>query len=214
MNSTIKDPVTEYRILDALESHEGDVTQSAVAKSVGLSVASVNFALRLLAVKGYIKIAGANRRNLRYHLTPAGILHKTVLAYNFLKRQSGLYETVRRRMLDTLGGLSARGINKVGVYGWTPLTESAILFLISEGVRVTAVYVDKLEDMPCASVNRIPFRLLGDADGDADAMVLMERPPADWVDARGASVIVCYPEGVVEERESPIPEMIPEGVSD
>lgn len=198
MNSTIKDPVTEYRILDALESHEGDITQSAVAKSVGLSVASVNFALRLLAVKGYIKIAGANRRNLRYHLTPAGILHKTMLAYNFVKRQSGLYQTVRRRMLDTLSGLPGRGFSKVAVYGWTPLTESAILFLISEGVRVTAVYVDKPADRPGASVNRIPFRLLSDPDGDADAVVLMERLPLELEGTLTAPLIVCYPQDEAE----------------
>jgi len=203
MNSSVKDPVIEYRILEALEKNDGDVTQGAVAKSVGLSVASVNFALRLLAVKGFIKIAGANRRNLRYHLTPSGILHKSMLAYNFLKRQSGLYEAVRLRMLDTLKSLAARGLRRVAVYGWTPLTESAILFLISEGVEITAVYVDAPKDMPAAAINRIPFRLLTDCDHDADALVLLERLPVASEAALDLPKIVCYPGGSVDDAVRP-----------
>ena len=130
------------KCLTPFTRNEGHVTQRHISQRTGRSVASVNFALRLLAVKGYIRISGANARNLRYHLTPTGILEKSILAYNFLKRQSALYEEVRKDVLERLKGLSEEGIRKVAVYGRTPFTEGAMLFLISEGIQVTAVYVD------------------------------------------------------------------------
>ena len=109
----MEDPILEYQVLDAVHVNEGHVTQRHISQRTGRSVASVNFALRLLAVKGYIKISGANPRNLRYHLTPTGILQKSILAYNFLKRQSALYEEVRKDVLEKLKGL-ARGRHPEG----------------------------------------------------------------------------------------------------
>ena len=52
------DPVLEYKILEAVHDKEGSVTQRHISEKIGRSVASVNFALRLLAIKGYIKISG------------------------------------------------------------------------------------------------------------------------------------------------------------
>ena len=96
------DPILEFSILDAVHENHGNVTQRHISQQLGRSVASVNFALRLLAVKGYIKITGANPRNLRYDLTPKGLLQKSILAYNFLKRQNALYVEVRKDLLGKL----------------------------------------------------------------------------------------------------------------
>jgi DNA-binding Lrp family transcriptional regulator len=188
----MEDPILEYRVLDAVHENEGHVTQRHISQRTGRSVASVNFALRLLAVKGYIKISGANPRNLRYHLTPRGILQKSILAYNFLKRQSALYEEVRKDVLEKLKGLADEGIGKVAIYGRTPFTEAAVLYLVSEGIRVTAVYVDSV-DSEGLSFNRIPLRLVSEFDGDCGVLVLMGPLPAELEEKINTRTLVCYP---------------------
>jgi len=168
------DPVLQYQILAAVQENDGNVTQRHISRQLGRSVASINFALRLLAVKGYIKISGANLRNLRYHLTPSGLLQKSILAYNFFKRQSALYEEARKTLLGKLEALATEGVQRVAVYGWTPFTEAAILYLISEGIQVVALYV---EDVSVVYPNRIPARSLDEFQADCDALVLLEPLP-------------------------------------
>ena len=171
------DPVLQYQILEAVHEDDGHVTQRHISRKLGRSVASINFALRLLAVKCYIKISGANLRNLRYHLTPSGLLQKSILAYNFLKRQSALYEEVRKALLGKLEALATQEVQRVAVYDWTPFTEAAMLYLISEGIQVVALYVEDVSRVYPG--NRIPLRSLEEFQADCDALVLLERLPGD-----------------------------------
>jgi hypothetical protein len=168
----VGDPVLEYRVLDAVHGNDGTLTQRDISRVIGCSAASVNFALRLLAVKGFIKISGVNPRRLRYHLTPRGVVEKSVLAYNFLKRQSSLYEEARKGLLEKLEALRVEGVRSAAVYGWTPLTEACLLYLISERIEVKGVYVAE----PCAIeyCNRIRVRTLDLFENDVEVLVVME----------------------------------------
>ncbi len=187
----MEDPILEYHVLDAVDGNDGKLTQRHISQKVGRSVASVNFALRLLVVKGYIKISGANPRNLKYHLTPSGILQKSILAYNFLKRQSDLYEEVRKDLLRNLRELAAQGVRTVAVYGWTPFTEAAILYLISEGIHVKAIYSENPEDVPYC--NRLPILHMNDFDSGCDALVLLEPLPELRDQQINVKKIICLP---------------------
>ncbi len=188
----MEDPILEYQVLDAVHDNEGQVTQRHISQRTGRSVASVNFALRLLAVKGYIRISGANPRNLRYHLTPTGILQKSLIAYDFLKRQSALYEEVRKDVLGKLRRLAEEGVQKVAVYGRNPFTEGAMLYLVSEGIQVTAVYVDSL-DGEGPFFNRIPLRPLSEFVCDCEVLVLVAPLPSEFEGKVSIRTIVCYP---------------------
>lgn len=187
----MEDPVFEYQVLDAVHENGGQITQRHISERVGRSVASVNFALRLLVVKGYIKISGASPRKLHYHLTPTGILQKTVLAYNFLKRQSALYEEVRKDLLEKLKALAAESIKRVSVYGWTPFTESAILYLISQGIQVATIYSENPDNVPFC--NRIPILHIKDFKAECDVLVLLEPLSAEREKQISARKLVCMP---------------------
>ena len=189
----MEDPILQYEVLNAVGDSEGKVTQSGIARSIGRSVQSVNFALRLLVVKGCIKISGANRLNLRYNLTPKGFMQKTHLAYDFLKRQSALYEEVRNHVLKRLKSLSADGVRSVSLYGWTPFTETAVLYLTLEGIQVNAIYQEKPGRI--AQWNRIPFRLIGEFQEDCEALILMEQLPEGMRARVSARILDCYPVG-------------------
>jgi DNA-binding Lrp family transcriptional regulator len=187
----MEDPILDYNILDSVHTSDRNLTQRDLARRVGRSGASVNFALRLLAAKGYIKITGSNPRKLMYHITPAGVLQKTILAYNFLKRQSALYEEVRNGLLKTVKSLRREGVDKAAVYGWTPFTETAILSLILEGVKVTAIYVEgKKEFDPW---HRIPCRLISEFENDCQVLLLLEPLGEELADEISARKVECYP---------------------
>ena len=189
----MEDLVLDYNILKTVHESEGNITQRNISQKIGRSVASVNFALRLLAVKGYIKISGANPRNLRYHLTPRGVVQQSVLAYNFLKRQRALYNEVRNQLLAKLTALSEEGVTSVAIYGWTPFTEAAILFLISEGMRVTALYTKSVDGI--GQYNRIPVKLIGEFQADCQVLVLMEPLPVECKPIITIRIEECFPVG-------------------
>lgn len=173
--------------------NDGNLTQRHISQKLGRSVASVNFPLHLLAVKGYIKISGANPRNLRYHLTPRGLLQtlqKSVLAYNFLRRQKALYEDFRKGLVENLRSLVAENVREVAVYGWTPFTESAILYLISEPIKVRALYVESVAGLcPC---NRLPLKPIEKFRDDCEVLILMEPLPRECFEI-SITKIACFP---------------------
>jgi hypothetical protein len=187
----MEDPILEYHVLDAVDGNDGKLTQRHISQKVGRSVASVNFALRLLVVKGYIKISGANPRNLKYHLTPTGIVQKSILAYNFLKRQSDLYEEVRKDLLRNLKELSAQGVKTVAVYGWTPFTEAAMLYFLGKGIKVTALYVR--DNIEFDHLNRIPVKSIMEFQDDCECLVLTEPLPYGHGEKIGTRKLVCFP---------------------
>ncbi len=187
----MEDPVLDFHVLDAVQKSDGKMTQRNVSERLGRSVSSVNFALRLLAAKGFIKISGVNPRNLRYHLTPKGVLQKSVLAYSFMKRQRALYDEVRNGLLKNLRTLSEDGVKTVSLYGWTPFTETAILSLVLDGIEVVSIYVERLEGL--AGWNRIPFRLVDDFKDDCDVLVLMEPLPDGLEEKIAGRKLFCYP---------------------
>jgi hypothetical protein len=187
----MEDPWFEYNILHTVHENEGRLTQRDVSQRLGRSVASVNFALRLLAAKGLIKMSGANPRNLRYHLTQEGLLHKSMVAYNFIRRQKMLYEEVRKGLLEKFEVLANEGVRTASVYGWTPFTETAVLYLIFDSIVVTGIYVERLEGI--GERNKIPFRLIEDFQSDCDVFVLMEPLPNGYEEKITTRKLVCFP---------------------
>jgi hypothetical protein len=95
-------------------------------------------------------------------------------------------------VLEKLKGLAAEGIQKVAVYGRTPFTEGAMLYLISEGIQVTAVYVDSL-DGEGPFFNRIPLRPISEFDGDCEVLVLMGPLPVEFGGQINTRRLICYP---------------------
>jgi len=187
----MEDSLLEFQVLDAVQGNDGSLTQRDISQKIGCSASSVNYALRLLAVKGFIKIAGSNPRRLRYYLTPRGVVEKSVLAYNFLKRQHALYAEARKGLLDKLQALRGEGVRRVAVYGWTPLTEACLLYLVSERIKVTAVYLENTAGL--THCNRIPFKTLDQFKGDVDVLVLMEPLPESYEDKVAVRRVVGVP---------------------
>jgi hypothetical protein len=75
------------------------VSQRTLAKEVGINVSTINFCLKALVEKGWIKMGnfGKNPDKLSYAylLTPTGVAEKAVLTRRFLQRKMAEYEKLQ-----------------------------------------------------------------------------------------------------------------------
>ena len=67
-----------------------------------------------------------------------------------------------------------------------------MLYLVSEGIQVIAVYVDSL-DGEGPFINRIPLRPISEFDGDCGVLVLMGPLPAEFEAQINTRRLICYP---------------------
>ena len=78
----MQSPNEDLRELTLLENIENDpnVNQSTLATQLGVAVGTVNWHLKRLIAKGYVKVKRAERKKLRYIITPEGIALRARLA--------------------------------------------------------------------------------------------------------------------------------------
>ncbi len=89
---------TIFWTLKLLQDNPG-MTQRSLAKEVGINVSSINFCLKALVEKGWIKMGNFSRNSDKlsyaYLLTPTGLAEKTVLTRRFLQRKMAEYDKLR-----------------------------------------------------------------------------------------------------------------------
>ena len=94
-------PDTLFRVLDLIEGNS-KITQRELAKKTGVSLGSVNYCLKGLLKKGYIKINNfskdPNKLHYLYILTPIGISQKATLTKEFLRRKLIEYKLLKKEI--------------------------------------------------------------------------------------------------------------------
>jgi MarR family transcriptional regulator, temperature-dependent positive regulator of motility len=83
------------RLLDARQQ----LSQREVASSLGMSVGKVNYCLKALIARGFVKAENyrnsSNKLAYFYLLTPSGITAKAELTRNFLARKMREYDELK-----------------------------------------------------------------------------------------------------------------------
>src|SRR5512139_3016327 len=85
-------------LLERLEQNP-DAAQASLAAQLGVAVGTINWHLKRLIEKGYIKARRIERRKLRYAVTPEGLALRARLTVDYLHSSFELYRLVRGRML-------------------------------------------------------------------------------------------------------------------
>ena len=89
---------TYFRILRILQDNP-DLTQREIAQSLGLSTSGLNYCLKALIAKGWIKVQNfsqsKNKFGYIYVLTPQGLSEKADLMTRFLGRKMQEYEALK-----------------------------------------------------------------------------------------------------------------------
>jgi len=102
----------QLRILEALEQ-QPDTTQAGLAAQLGVAVGTVNWYLKRLIKKGYVKTKQLERRNLKYFVTPSGLALKARLTKEYMEASLGVYRELRQSARETLAQVSAAGYGSV-----------------------------------------------------------------------------------------------------
>lgn len=79
-----------YRVIKLIEA-DPEISQRELSQELGVSLGKVNYCLRALIDKGWVKARNfknsKNKLAYRYLLTPHGMQQKAVVAAQFLKRK-------------------------------------------------------------------------------------------------------------------------------
>jgi len=92
-----------FRVRRILE-REPDISQRALADRLGLSLGSLNYCLKALIDKGFVKLETFSHSRHKfgyvYILTPSGLAEKGLLTGRLLKRKIREYESLKVEIED------------------------------------------------------------------------------------------------------------------
>jgi DNA-binding MarR family transcriptional regulator len=134
MEST-NDELRELSLLEKIES-DPDVNQSALATQLGVAVGTVNWHLKRLIAKGAVKVSRAERKKLRYIITPEGLALRARLAVDYVERSFSVYRHTRQRVKDYLTKVRNAGYDRVRIVGSGDVADICKLTCIEQGMAV------------------------------------------------------------------------------
>lgn len=126
----------ELAILEAIEQ-DPDVTQATLAQRLGVAVGTVNWHLKRLIAKGYVKIQRAERRKLRYIITPEGLTLRARLTFDYVEQQFALYRRIRRTVAEHITRVRAAGHTAVRLLGEGDVADVCRLTCLEQNMPLT-----------------------------------------------------------------------------
>jgi DNA-binding MarR family transcriptional regulator len=113
-----------------------DTTQATLAQKLGVAVGTVNWHVKRLIAKGYVKVKRAERRKLRYIITPEGISLRARLTVAYIENSMHLYRASRAQARKALHQARERGYKAVTIEGDGDLAEIVRLTCLELGIEV------------------------------------------------------------------------------
>jgi len=130
-----EEKVREMALLEQIE-RDPDVTQASLAIQLGVAVGTVNWHLKRLVSKGYVKVMRAERKKLRYIITPEGIALRARLTIDYIERSFDLYRKTRQRVKTHLAEIKKAGYTRVLLVGDGDLADIFRLSCLEESVEI------------------------------------------------------------------------------
>jgi DNA-binding MarR family transcriptional regulator len=133
--STPSETARELALLENIENNP-DVTQATLATQLNVAVGTINWHLKRLIDKGYVKIKRAERKKLRYIITPEGIALRAVLTVDYIEQQFLLYRNTRQRVREQLEQIHAAGFDRISIRGEGDVADICRLSCLEKGITV------------------------------------------------------------------------------
>jgi DNA-binding MarR family transcriptional regulator len=133
---TSPDPNREMILLEQIE-FDPDISQASLASQLGVAVGTVNWHLKRLIAKGYVKVKRAQRRKLRYMITPEGIAFRARLTVNYIDQSMHLYRLVRERVREALLNVKRTGWNSVRIEAEGDIADICRLTCLELGISIS-----------------------------------------------------------------------------
>jgi predicted ArsR family transcriptional regulator len=125
----------DLSLLENIE-RDPDVTQADLATQLGVAVGTVNWHLKRLIEKGYVKVKRAERRKLKYIITPEGLALRARLTFDYIEQQFNLYRRIRGKVKDVLVMLQKEGVHRICIVGEGDVADICRLTCIEQGMEV------------------------------------------------------------------------------
>lgn len=127
--------IRELSLLEQIES-DPDVNQSTLATQLGVAVGTVNWHLKRLIAKGAVKVSRAERKKLRYIITPEGLALRARLAIDYVERSFSVYRRTRQRVKDHITKIRRAGFDRVRIVGTGDVADICKLTCLEQGIAV------------------------------------------------------------------------------
>lgn len=135
ITDTKTDPDREMILLEQIE-RDPDITQASLAAQLGVAVGTVNWLIKHLIEKGYVKVKRAQRRKLRYIITPEGIAFRARLTMNYIETSMRLYRRTRQRVRELLIEARQAGYQQVLINGDGDIADICRLSCLEQNIKV------------------------------------------------------------------------------
>ena len=134
MDTASEEP-RELTLLEKIEN-DPDVNQSTLATQLGVAVGTVNWHLKRLIAKGYVKVKRAERKKLRYIITPEGIALRARLAVDYVEKSFSLYRKTRQRVREYIAEVQGAGYDRLRIIGKGDVADICRLTCLEHGINV------------------------------------------------------------------------------
>jgi len=148
----------EHRELELLNkiSVDPDATQATLASQLGVAVGTINWHIKRLIEKGYVKVRRAERRKLKYIITPEGIALRASLTLDYIQSSFSLYRLVRNRSLSVIQQLRKSGLNTIRIIGEGDVAEICKLTCLEQNLTL----VDGKTHYPAIKIDELKLNVI------------------------------------------------------
>lgn len=132
-----EEKVRELTLLEHIE-RDPDVTQASLAVKLGVAVGTVNWHIKRLVAKGYVKVKRAERKKLRYIITPEGIALRARLTVDYIERSFNLYRQTRNRVKKHLDMIKEHDYNQIHLIGDGDVADICRLSCLEQKIEIVS----------------------------------------------------------------------------
>ena len=126
----------EYDLLNEI-AQDSKVTQASLSQRLGIAVGSVNWYIKRLIHRGWVKVSHLDRTRLQYDLTPEGMSVFTQRAMSYARDSLKFYGSLRNKAKETVSELKQRGITTVFLEGHDEIMDIMRLTCIENGLSLS-----------------------------------------------------------------------------
>lgn len=128
----------EYALLNEI-AQDSLVTQASLSNILGIAVGSVNWYIKRLIHRGWVKVSHLSRTRLKYDLTPEGMSVFTQRAMYYARDSLKVYSSLRDKAKSIVSDLKQRGIKVVYIDGDDEIMDIMRLTCIENNITIVNI---------------------------------------------------------------------------
>jgi len=125
----------EYELLNEI-AQDSLVTQSNLSDRLGIAVGSVNWYIKRLITRGWVKVSRLDRTRLKYDLTTEGLAVFTQRALLYARDSLKVYSDFRNKARSLAGELKDQNVDHVYLHGNDEIMDILKLTCIENGIAI------------------------------------------------------------------------------